>query len=283
MSVRKRILHPFARRFFAGTTLEDALVRAGALNRAGMGATLDFLGEDVRDMREVEGAAREYSRAIEAVAMRGLDASVALKLTHVGLDMGREAALDNALALAETAKDLGVFIWVDMEGSEHTDDTIGIYRRLLAEYPGGVGLALQAYLKRTWADLPIALSGARIRLVKGAYSEPPEVALQGMSEIRAQFKDMMAYLIKNSGDFAIGSHDRELVKAALGMSIGRAVRPEFQMLMGMRDDLKRSLVGKGLRVVEYVPYGPDWYGYGLRRLKEKRRNILYFAQGLFGR
>jgi len=284
MDIRKRMLHPFARRFFAGTALEDAVIRARAVNAQGMGVTLDFLGEDVTDTREAESAMQEYSRAIGAIAKEHLDASLAIKLTHIGLDIGREVAEQNALTLIESARGLGVFVWVDMEGSEHTDDTVGIYKTLIERYPGAAGLAVQAYLKRTRADLKVLVeSGAKLRLVKGAYREPPEKALQDMYGIRARFLAMMSYLFANSANFAIGTHDRGLIQKGLAMSIGSRGMPEFQMLMGMRDDLKRSLVKKGLRVIEYVPYGSDWYGYGMRRLKEKRRNVLYFMQGLFGR
>jgi proline dehydrogenase len=284
MSLKKLIFHPFARKFFAGEALDDAVARVRTVNAQGLSSTLDFLGEDVMDKGEVENAFREYSRALEAIAVNRLDASLALKLTHIGLDIGRGIAERNALALMELAHGLGVFLWIDMEGSHHTDDTIGIYRRLLKSRPGEVGVALQASLRRTWADLQgLVLDGAKVRLVKGAYNEPHEKALLGMPEIRAQFMGMMSYLLKNAGDFAIGTHDRGLIQAGLAMSIGRHGHFEFQMLMGMRDDLKRSLAKKGVRVVEYVPYGPDWYGYGVRRLKEKRRNALYFAQGLIGR
>jgi proline dehydrogenase len=284
MSLKQRILYPFASRFFAGLKLDDAIRRAGELNARGMGATLDFLGEDVKDAKLAEAAYSEYARAIAAVSEGGLNASVAVKLTHLGLDAGRDAAEDAAMRLADAAGGKGVFLWVDMEGSAHTDDTIRIYRRLLSNHRGKVGVALQACLKRSPADMKsLAAEGAVIRLVKGAYREPPALALQDMSGIRAAFTGMMEYLFGRTGSFAIGTHDRSLIEGARALSMGYKGAFEFQMLMGMRDDLKAGLKADGHSVVEYVPYGTDWYGYGMRRLKEKRRNIAYFAQGLIGK
>ena len=283
MTFKQFLLYPFAKRFFAGLTLEDALARAGHDNARGVSATLDYLGEDVRDGTEAEKARLEYSRIIEEVAKRGLDASVAIKLTHIGLDISREMAENSALELAALARAKGVFVWVDMEGSAHTQATIGIYRRLLMEYPGGVGVALQAYLKRTWDDLESLVGeGAKVRLVKGAYNEPPEIAVNDSRELRGRFIEMAEYLGRSGRPFAIGTHDRAIISAAEKMAEGRD-GIEYQMLMGIRDDVKLRLAGAGRRVVEYIPYGNDWYGYGIRRLKEKRRNLAYFALGLFGR
>jgi len=284
MSLKQRILYPFARRFFAGLRLDDAIRRAKALNARGMGATLDFMGEDVRDAKEVEAAYAEYVRAITAVSEGGLNASVAIKLTHLGLDAGRDAAEDAAVRLADIAGGKGVFLWVDMEGSAHTEDTIRVYRRLLDGHKGGVGLAIQACLKRTPEDVKaLAAEGAVIRLVKGAYKETPDIALQEMDEIRAAFTGLMEYLFNNADGFAIGTHDRALIDKARGLAAGYGGKFEFQMLMGMRDDLKQTLAAEGRTVIEYVPYGTDWYGYGIRRLNEKRRNAIYFAQGLMGK
>ena len=283
MTLKQRLLYPFAKKFFAGVTLEDAVARARFVNTLGMGATLDFLGEDVSDAKEADAAREGYARTIEAIAAGRLDASVAIKLTHIGLDVSRELAVENAERLARLAGERGVFVWVDMEGSAHTDDVIGIYRGLLsAGMP--VGVALQASLRRTAADLgALVREGATIRLVKGAYSEPPELAYQGMPEIRASYEAMLEHLFAHAKSFAIGTHDRTLIGRALTLSAGKPGVCEFQMLMGMRDSVKRRLASSGRRVVEYIPYGTDWYSYGIRRLKEKRRNILYLAEGLMGR
>ncbi len=283
MTFRQKLLYPFAKRFFAGVTLEEALAHAREVNSQGVGATLDFLGEDVTSASEADAAREGYERTIEAIARGRLDASVAIKLTHIGLDIGRELARENAERLASLARERGVFVWVDMEGSAHTDAIIGIFRGLLmAGMP--VGIALQAYLKRTPADLEaLVQEGAMVRLVKGAYVEPPELAYQKMSEIRSRYEGMLEYLFAEAKSFAIGTHDRSLIARAFESSAGIPGGCEFQMLMGMRDSLKRRLAARGLRVVEYIPYGTDWYSYGLRRLKEKRRNILYFAEGLMGR
>jgi len=282
MNLKQRILYPFAKHFFAGTTLADAVARVRAANSLGMGVMLDFLGEDVAESTEAERARQEYARAIEAVS-GGPDASLAIKLTHIGLDIRKSAALENALALVKLAKERGVPVWVDMEGSEHTDATIEIYKSLLEAYRD-TGIAIQAMLKRSPEDLKALVAvGAKVRLVKGAYNEPSDIAIRDMAGIRRQYVAMMEYLFANSPFVAVGTHDRGLVNRALELRKDYSGHLEFQMLMGMRDDLKRSLVAAGHRVVEYVPYGSDWYGYGMRRLKEKRRNIVYFVQGMVGR
>jgi len=282
MSLSRAIIYPVARRFFAGVNLGPALERIKEDNTFGIGATVDFLGEDVADTSEAEMAKAEYRRAIEAIEFEALDASVAIKLTHIGLDISSILAENNALEIAAVAKERGVFLWVDMESSEHTDSIIKIYRKMLSK---GVpaGLALQASLKRTWDDIKaLTADGARIRLVKGAYNEPPEIAVQDMGGIRARFIDMARYLLDSGASFAIGTHDLLIIDRVREMASG-ADRVEYQMLMGLRDSTKKKLVREGLRVVEYVPYGADWYGYGIRRLTEKKRNALYFVQGLMGR
>lgn len=282
MSLRRALLYPVARRFFAGVTLGPALERIKEDNALGLGATVDFLGEDVADASEAERVKAEYVRAIKAIAFDALDASIAIKLTHIGLDISRILAENNALEIAATAKERGVFLWVDMEGSEHTDSTISIYGKMLSK---GVpaGIALQASLRRTRDDIKaLSASGARIRLVKGAYNEPPEKAVSDMGEIRACFIGMARYLLDAGASFAIGTHDLSIIENVRAMA-GAADRVEYQMLMGLRDLTKKRLAGEGLRVVEYVPYGADWYGYGIRRLTEKKRNMFYFIQGFMGR
>jgi proline dehydrogenase len=282
MSLRRALLYPVARKFFAGVSLGPALERIKENNALGLGATVDFLGEDVSDASEAEIARLEYMRAIKAIAFEALDASIAIKLTHIGLDISRILAENNALEIAAAAKEKGVFLWVDMEGSEHTDSTISIYGKMLSK---GVpaGIALQASLKRTWDDVKVlSASGARIRLVKGAYNEPPEKAVSDMGEIRKRFIGMARYLVDAGASFAIGTHDLSIIENVRTMA-GGADMVEYQMLMGLRDLTKKRLVGEGLRVVEYVPYGADWYGYGIRRLTEKKRNMLYFIQGFMGR
>ncbi|MBI5190902.1 MAG: proline dehydrogenase family protein [Nitrospirae bacterium] len=284
MSIREAVVYPFARKFFAGESLSDAVSRVRGLNAKGMGASVDFLGEDVTNSAEADAAFEEYARAIHSVKREGLGASVSVKLTHIGLDMGREIAENNALKLAAQAEAEGLFLWLDMEGSRHTENILGVYRELIRLHRGMVGVAIQASLLRSWRDIrSLVPEGGIIRLVKGAYDEPPEIALQDMADIRAQFTGMMVYLFDSGSRFAVGTHDKALVETALKIAGARRAPFEFQMLMGMRDRLKRQLVRDGFRVVEYVPYGTEWYGYGMRRLKEKRRNILYMAEGLAGR
>jgi len=282
MELRKKIIRPLAGRFFAGETLEDGISRARAANAEGMGVTLDFLGEDVAELSEAGQAVQEFERILAAISDNGLDCSLAVKLTHLGLIADRGFALSSLKALGALARGKGVRLWLDMEGSAHTDDVIEAYRMLVHEQPDS-GLALQASLWRTWDDLrSLSAEGALIRLVKGAYKEPAHVAAHKPTEIRRRYVAMMEHLFTGRAPFAIGTHDKEIIGMALRIANDFRVEPEFQMLMGMRGRLKRTLVESGLRVIEYVPYGADWYGYGIRRLKEKRRNVIRMVEGLTG-
>jgi proline dehydrogenase len=283
MELRQRLLYPFAKKFFAGFMLEDAISRARLVNSRGMGAIIDFLGENVTTPEAAGRAKAEYVRVLKAIGRAKLDASLAVKLTNLGLGFSRGLTLDNAFELANAAKEEGIFIWVDMEGSRYTSDTIRVYREIHGMDPE-CGIALQACLRRTLDDLgPLMADGAIIRLVKGAYREPAEAAFQKSSEVRRNWLMLVEELFNRSGMFAVGTHDRSLVARALKLSSGYGGRFEFQMLMGVRDSLKEELLMNGGRVVEYIPYGTDWYGYGIRRLMEKKRNVLYFAEGLAGR
>jgi proline dehydrogenase len=283
MELRKKLIRPLASRFFAGETLEDGISRTKAVNAVGMGVTLDFLGEDVVDLSEAKKAKGEYGRILAAIPENGLDCSLAVKLTHLGLDADRGLAFSSLRELGGLARANGIRLWLDMEGSAHTDDVIEAYRMLVREQPDS-GLALQASLWRTWDDLKtLSAEGALIRLVKGAYREPANVAEHRPLEITRRYIEMMEHLFAGRAPFAVATHDKQIIGIALRIIKDFRVEPEFQMLMGMRDRLKRELVESGQRVVEYVPYGADWYGYGIRRLKEKRRNVLRMAEGLIGR
>ncbi len=283
MEIRKSILRPFAEKFFAGESLEDAVARAKEYNALGMGVTLDFLGEDVSDYPEAQEAADEYGRALDAINEYELDCSLAVKLTHIGLELDKDLAYSALKSLGQASAGKGIRLWLDMEGSKHTDDVIEAYRMLRKHNPDS-GIALQASLWRTWEDLTaLAAEGARIRLVKGAYKEPASVAAHRPSEIRERFMDMMIYLFANSKGFAIGTHDKKIIDVAMRVVMDVHIDFEFQLLMGMRDDLKSALARAGRRVIEYVPYGSDWYGYGMRRLMEQRRNVLRVAESLAGR
>lgn len=283
MEVKKKLLRPFAGRFFAGETLADALAHAKDAGAQGMGVTLDFLGEDVADISEAMDARQEYEGIPAAVSVDGLDCSLAVKLTHLGLELDKELAYSALKSVASACDSYGVRLWLDMEGSAHTDDTIEAYRMIRGLHPD-TGIALQASLWRTWEDMTaLVAGGALIRLVKGAYRELSDIAATRPAEIHGRFTDMMMYLFANSNGFAIGTHDLKIIDAAKAVIKDLNTEFEFQMLMGMRDGLKRTLVEEGNRVVEYVPYGEDWYGYGMRRLMEQRRNLVRFAEGLAGR
>jgi proline dehydrogenase len=278
-------------RFVAGETLDEAIDAVRALNRQGMIATLDHLGENVATRNEAVGAADEYLIALDALDESGVNSNVSLKLTQMGLDLGDDFCFDNVRRVVGRAAELGNFVRVDMEGSEYTERTIAIYRRLRSEY-ANVGLVVQAYLHRTQSDVEslIADGMGHFRLCKGAYDEPATIAFrerprvtQAMQElIRACFSEEA----RAKGAYAaIASHDEDAINFARAYAYQHGLAPsqvEFQMLYGIRRELQAALVKQGYKVRVYVPYGTHWYPYFMRRLAERPANLVFFLRALVG-
>jgi proline dehydrogenase len=282
-ATRLPITQDLVRRFVAGETLDSALAVVRWLEHEGMTAALDHLGENTSSAPEADTATDEVLRALEQVTAAGCDAYVSVKLTQLGLDIGEHVAVKNATRLLEYAGVLGAFVCIDMEGSNYTGRTIELYGALRARY-AQVGIVLQSCLYRSRQDAyDLVALGARIRLVKGAYSEPPHIAYRRKRDTDRHYAHLMEYLLLNGSEPAIATHDDALIKHACALVEHHGLRKdgfEFQMLYGVRRDLQERLARDGYKVRVYVPYGSQWYPYLTRRLAERPANLLFLAGSL---
>ncbi len=271
----------FARQWIAGETLNEAIARAKKENRDGLGAIINFLGEHVLDKTEAGKNIEENIRLLAAIERIKLNASISIKLTQLGLLINKDLCRSNVEKIVGNAASKGIFVWIDMENSPYTEDTIDIYLDVFNKY-GSSGIAIQANLKRSENDVKkIAAEGGIIRLVKGAYNEKKEIAFQSRSEVTINFSKLMGYLFYKSAFFAIATHDEKLINEAIEVNKTHKKRIEFQMLMGVREELKRQLVSGGFNVVDYIPYGSAWIPYTRRRVMERKRNILLIMRSVF--
>jgi proline dehydrogenase len=277
--------HGFARRFIAGETTEEALACAQRIERDGMLVTLDHLGERVTSREAATRATREYIAIVEAIAAAGVSRNISVKLTQLGLDIDRATSVDNIRRVLDVASKADFFVRIDMEGSPYTEQTFEAFETLWGIGCQNIGMVVQAYLKRSPKDLErlIAL-GARVRLVKGAYREPKEIAYQEKEDVDRAFLDLMRILLKTGTYPAIATHDPVLVEEtrrfAAEQGIDRSTF-EFQMLYGIRRDLQRALVRDGHPFRVYVPFGTDWFPYFMRRLGERPENVGFVLKSVF--
>jgi proline dehydrogenase len=279
-----------SRRFVAGMTVEEAVAAAAELNAEGNVVSLDSLGESVLQVSQAEESAAIYYRLLDEIAARGLKANVSLKLTQMGMDIGGHGA-GPALAerivgeVVEHAARQRNFVRIDMEGSEYTEATVAMTERLHALHPGSVGTVLQAYLYRTEADMNRLLEqGIRIRLCKGAYKEPAEVAFPAKADVDANYVKLMKRAATSGVFCGLATHDEAIIdEMCRFVQQGGAQKDafEFQMLYGVRRDLQRKLVQQGYGVRVYVPFGTEWYPYFMRRLAERPANVLFLAKNFF--
>jgi proline dehydrogenase len=274
-------------RFVAGMEIEDALRVAEAVNKQGMAVTLDSLGESVTSEAEAHRAAEIYHQLLDAIAERKLDANISVKLTQMGLELSAELAEAIVESLAGHAAATGNFVRIDMEDSTLTQITLDIVRRLHArpQLRGAIGVVIQSYLYRSQADIEQLLAGGiRVRLCKGAYKEPPEVAFKRKADVDANFVRLSRMLLASPVYHALATHDEAMVAAARTFASQHGIDPsrfEFQMLYGVRRDLQRRLVREGYKVRVYVPFGREWYPYFMRRLAERPANVLFLARNFF--
>jgi len=272
-----------AARFVAGDTWADGLEAGQRINREGIAVTFDRLGESVTSLAEAEASRDEYARVLEEISHHRLDANVSIKLTQFGMDISEQACRANAEQLARRAKDLNNFVRIDMESSEYTERTLRLVRDLHAQY-GAVGTVIQAYLRRSEKDVEaLCRLGIRVRLCKGAYLEPAEVAFHSKSEVDRNFAHLMRILLAAGTYPAIATHDERIIQAAKDFVRARNLPLdgfEFQMLYGIRRDLQRRLVSEGYRLRLYVPFGKAWYPYFMRRLAERPANVVFLARHL---
>jgi proline dehydrogenase len=274
----------FARRFIAGETVEEAVAAVQPLRQQGLLLTLDYLGESVSSAAAAAAAAADYVTIIDAIVASGIERNISLKLTQLGLDVDRATAVDNMRRILEPADANGFFVRIDMENSPYTEATIGILETLWQQGHRSIGTVIQSYLKRSEADIRrLNAIGARVRLVKGAYKEPKEVAFQKKSEVDAAFVELMQLLLDQGTYPAIATHDPDMIEATRTYARNKGYtndRFEFQMLYGIRRDLQTALVKDGYRVRVYVPFGKQWYPYFMRRLGERPANVTFVLKGI---
>ena len=274
----------FARRFIAGESVDEAVAAVQQLSSHGLLLTMDYLGESVSSAPAAAAAAAEYVTIIDAIVTSGIERNISLKLTQLGLDVDRATAVDNMRRILEPADANGFFVRIDMENSPYTDATLGVLETLWQQGHRQIGTVIQSYLKRSEADIRrLNAMGSRVRLVKGAYKEPKEVAYQKKSEVDAAFVELMRLLLDNGTYPAIATHDPAMIDAAKAYARHKNYGPErfeFQMLYGIRRDLQAALVKEGYRVRVYVPFGKQWYPYFMRRLGERPANVGFVLKGI---
>jgi proline dehydrogenase len=276
-----------AKRFVAGETAEEFLAVAQAVNADGFAVACGILGEGVNDPGEASDAAQQYCDLLQAFADRKIDANVAFKLTHVGLDVDPELAYANAARIARKALETGNTMRLDMEQSRYVDATLAIYRRLRENY-GNVGFVLQSYLMRSTEDLrSTMILKPNVRFVKGAYLEPADVAFPNKADVDENYARLAEDALAGEGYTAIATHDPILIQRitafAESVRLPKRGRFEFQMLYGVGTGLAKQLVDQGYRVRLAVPFGGYWFPYLMRRLAERPANLAFFLKGAFSR
>jgi proline dehydrogenase len=273
-----------ARRFVAGERVEDSIRVARELNEAGLGVTLDYLGESVSREEEATAAADTYIRLIDQIAAAKLNANVSLKLTQMGQDIDETFLRENAGRVLDRARGADMFVRFDMESSEYTQRTIDFFQQVWQEGYRNCGIVLQSYMKRSEADVREANElGARVRLCKGAYSEPPEVAFQERHEVDGNYVHLMKMLLEDGRYPGIATHDEAMIEATMTYASDRRISPatfEFQLLYGVRRDLQTRLRREGYNVRVYVPFGEAWYPYLMRRMAERPANLFFIVRAV---
>jgi proline dehydrogenase len=286
-TILSKIVAPFAKRFIAGTRLAQAIEVARRLNAEGFGITLDHLGESVTNREEATRATEKYVVIIKALREHRLDIYVSVKLTQLGLDIDRALCVTNLKKIVAAAEEAKGFVRVDMEGSDKTADTLGIIEELKTNRTVPLGAVLQTMLVRTPEDaMELMRREIPMRLCKGAYKEPPDIALQDMVEIRNEFLSLAKRLLTAGGHPAIATHDPWLIERIQAFADKQGIDKsqfEFQMLYGIRRRLQRKIRDDGYTIRIYVPFGRAWLPYMLRRLRERKENMLFFAKHLFVR
>lgn len=282
--LRNGVARRAARRFVAGETLAEAVAAVQGINRAGMHASLNYLGEKTTSRDEAEGAAGHYVEMLRAIPAERLDCNLSIKLSQLGLAMDEPFTTALVRRILEAARANDIFVRIDMEESALVEPTLALWRRLWGEGFTNVGLVIQAYLYRSPADVEALMgAGVRIRLVKGAYLEPPSVAHPRKADVDAAYRALTEVLLRRGTYPAIATHDPHMISYARAASeregIGRD-RFEFQMIYGVRRDLQQALAREGFHVRVYVPFGERWYPYFMRRLGERPANVFFIVRSL---
>lgn len=289
LAERSEIGQRWSGRFVAGTQVEDALRVTQAVNRNGLSVSVDNLGENVTNVEEARASAQLYHQMLDEIGNRQLDANVSLKLTHMGLDVDEKLARDLVTGLVAKAAAMSPpnFVRVDMEGSPYTQRTLDFVHELhrMPGHANAVGAVIQSYMRRAESDIEKLLAERiRIRLCKGAYKEPDEIAFQRKSDVDANYVRLMKILMKSGVYHGLATHDEKIIHQAKAFATQEQVPRdafEFQMLYGIRRDLQRRLVREGWRMRVYIPFGSEWYPYFMRRLAERPANAFFLARNLF--
>ena len=282
--VPKTVVRKVASRYIAGETLDEALEVVANLNRRGLRATLDVLGEHVHEIGQARRAVSEYLQVLEHIYTRKLDANISVKLTQLGLKVDAATCLQLTDSLVRHARERNNFVRIDMEDSSCTTDTLRIYRTLRKDH-SNVGVVVQAYLRRTAADVA-ALAGLQpnFRLCKGVYVEPPDIAFPDMPDINRNYVSVLETMLRNGSYVGIATHDDLIIAEAFRL-IKELNLPsaacEFQMLLGVNEHLRDMIVAAGHKLRVYIPYGRDWYAYSVRRLRENPRLAGYVLKAMF--
>jgi proline dehydrogenase len=282
---RNRLAKKFADRFVAGETIESALDAVAALNRQGIRASLDILGESVHNEAEARDAGKQYVHLLDRIAERKLDTNVSLKLTAMGLDVSEDLCVEIVHGVLQRARDHGSFVRLDMESSDYTERTLRMfYDRFYPAYGDHVGIVLQSYLYRTEQDVARTIQErCRVRLCKGAYKEPPAVAFPDKTDVDAAYVREMHALMTDGNYPGLATHDEAIIAEAKRFATERGIAPsrfEFQMLYGVRRDLQEQIVREGYNMRVYVPFGTQWYPYLMRRLAERPANLAFMTGNL---
>ena len=282
----ERLLFKVSKRWIAGYSNNDAIMAAKKSNHNGMSAILNYLGEGYVEKSQIDRSVTEYITLLDLLKSNDVRGSISVKPTQIGLSVGYDKCLENFRKISEKAKQSGHFMWIDIESSNFVEDTLSIYLEILRKNRD-TGVAIQSYLKRSHSDLLHLMEhSANLRIVKGAYSNEKDKAYQSNTEINQNFSALMKLVLEESaygGTVAIATHDSKLIQEALVLSWKGSERMknlQFQLLKGIRDELKLQLVTKGYLVLEYIPYGEKWLQYSIRRIKERKRNVFLLARSL---
>ncbi|MGB9964628.1 proline dehydrogenase family protein [Halobacterium sp. CBA1126] len=279
------MIPPVASKFVAGETPAEAVEHAAALNDRGVKAILNLLGEHYAERPPADEDAAAYENLVRDIESSGVDACISVKPSQIGLDVGEDVFAENLAGIVAVADEHDVFTWVDMEDHETTDATLDAYEELTTEYGGGVGVCVQANLKRTEGDLErLAGLPGKVRLVKGAYDEPKSLAYKRKERVNEAYREDLEYMFREfDGGVAVGSHDPEMISLARDLHDEYGTDYEVQMLMGVRDDAQVDLAADGVEVYQYVPYGGKWFSYFYRRAMERKENLLFALRAVLGR
>jgi proline dehydrogenase len=284
-SERSSLGRKLSSRFVAGMTVEEALAAASAVNQEGIAVSLDSLGESVLDEAQAQHSAAIYHQLLDEIEARKLNANVSVKLTQMGMEFDPSLAERIVASMVEHADKTNNFVRIDMEGSEYTEATIAMTERLSRRFPGRVGTVLQAYLFRTVNDAKrLSEQGIRIRLCKGAYKEPADIAFPAKADVDRNYVEVMLALAQSGVFCGMATHDETIIQQMChAVDEGRIQKSafEFQMLYGIRRDLQRKLAKQGYGVRVYIPFGAEWYPYFMRRLAERPANVLFLAKNFF--